>query len=273
MSTLRALARSETALAATALVSTALVSTATGARAQVPFELWRDAEPRGDVVFAAVQDVRARVELPAFAAAVSTPCARFVHRPLPFSASHEIARPYTGRAPLRSFRVETCVRQAHGQAYENRTPGIPLACSFVDFGTHVRIALDPAGDEILQEFDAFLPDKTYARLGYDGALDYTGVSGGHDQQTNAWREQTIVTVSAEDEFRFRGEFTVYALVTMHQGTILGAGAYTARVDGDGVVLRNADVDGDGFITPGGEPSPNGASIAVVFHWGDDAPAP
>jgi hypothetical protein len=46
------------------------------------------------------------------------------------------------------------------------------------------------------------------------------------------------------------------------------GAYTAQVDGDGAVVVHADVDGDGVIDPNGESSPNGANLAVVFHWGD-----
>ena len=242
-------------------------------RADRLLELWPEAAPRRDFVLEFAERSRARDELLMLTAAATQPCARFTHRPLPFFATHTNTRPYAGVGPMGSFRLETCLRQAHGQGYENRTPLIPLACSFVDFGVHVKIALDPAGTDVLQEFDAMLPPRTYPRLGYDSTLDFNGVSGVYEQLATAQRDQRIFTLDAEEEMRFRAPFTVYVSVSMMHGTIAGMGAYTARVDGDGTVLVQADVNGDGVIAPGGEPSPNGASLAIVFHWGDTVIAP
>lgn len=244
------------------------------ARAQAPFELWSDPAPRGDYVLDAVARAHSRAELLALGGAVSTPCARFPQRPLPFFASRTIARPYDGGSRMRSFRLETCLRQAYGQGYENRTPFMPLACAFTGFGVHVKIALDPAGENVLQEYDAFLPPRAYARLGYDGSLDYVGVSGTYEQLASAQRDQRIVYLEDDDaEALYRAPFTVYVSVSMLHGTISGMGAYTAKVDGDGAVLVHSDVDGDGVIAPGGESSPNGANLAIVFHWGDSDIAP
>lgn len=257
------------ALARSALALVPLTMCPALAHAQAPFELWPEAAPRGEFVLDRVERAHPRAEFLALGATVSTPCARFPQRALPFFASRTIARPYTGGNRMRSFRLETCLRQAYGQGYENRTPLMPLACAFTGFGVHVKIALDPAGTDVLQEYDAFLPPRAYARLGYDGSTDYVGMSGTYEQLASAQRDQKIVYLEDDDaEALYRAPFTVYVSVSMLHGTISGMGAYTAQVDGDGAVVVHADVDGDGVIDPNGESSPNGANLAVVFHWGD-----
>lgn len=233
------------------------------------FELWPDAARERtrahDFVLDAAANVRAEERLLELLVdeANSQPCARFAHQALPFVSSRNIQRCYTGAAPLQNLRLEVCVRQAQGQGYENRTPFIPLSCTFTGFGAHVKVAVGDEGERVLYEFDAFVPPRTYGRFGYDGQLDFVGASGTYEQTSASRRAQQIMDIPVADEAFYRKPFTCQVSVEMFHGSILGMGAYTAKVDGDGFAPAQGSGLGGGTTL-----LPNGASVAVVFHWNE-----
>lgn len=236
------------------------------------FDLWPDAPEKREPVLDACADAYARsqaLEL-MLGPGDTMPCARLPKRAMPFLASAQIVNPYAGRAPLTHIGLETCVRWQEGQGYENRTPLVPLACSFFGHGIRVRISLDPAGESVLQDVTLTMPARTYVEPGFDGLVDFGGMSGVYEAQRGAQRVQNVVPVAPDEEDFYRAPFNIYASVVMLNGTIAGAGAFTAKVDGDGFVILLEDANLDGVIEPGGEPVANGASVAVVFHWNEGA---
>lgn len=218
------------------------------------------------IALAAALVLAQRAPALALGAPVSTPCARIPKTAIPFVANDTLANFYTGRAPLSSFRLETCFRQQIAEGFENRTEGVSLTCFFRNQGSRVVISLDPLFASVIQEFTVGVPNRAYTQPGFDGLLDFAGTSGTYEAVANARLAQTIVPVSEEEEPFYRQPFTLYVYVEMLPGSIQGAGAFTAKVDGDGSALVFEDVNGDGVIAPGGELSLNGASVASVLHW-------
>lgn len=220
------------------------------------------------IALGAVLVLAQRAPALALGAPVSTPCARIPKTPMPFVASDDIANFYTGRAPLTSFRVETCFRQQIAEGYENRTEGVTLSCFFAGHGSRVVIATDPLFENVIQEFTVNVPNRGYVEPGFDGVLDFAGASGTYEAVANARLAQTIVPVTEEEEATYRQPFTLYVYVQMLPGSIVCHGAHTAKVDGDGAAFVFEDVNRDGVIAPGGELSANGASVATVIHWNE-----